>query len=113
MGFIDEKLLIFDGGCGSGFQAMGLEAEDFGGAELQGCNEQLNLSAPEVIGRVLAWADERGVPTFRQDASPVKVRVTKDRLRENGGWIRSQPHARDALRHLLYREEKAGEVSLD
>lgn len=72
----------------------------------------VNLSAPEVIGRIFAWADERGVSVVRQDASPVKTVLTKDRLRELGGWIRSQEHARDALRHLLYREHKLGLLEL-
>ena len=72
----------------------------------------VNLSAPEVIGRIYAWADERGVPVIRQDAAPVKVRVTRDRLRAAGGWLRGQEHARDAVRHLLYREEKAHEIDL-
>lgn len=72
----------------------------------------VNLSPPEVIGRILAWADERGIPVVRQDASPVKVRVTNDRLRAAGGWLRGQDHARDALRHLLYREETLGLIRL-
>ena len=72
----------------------------------------VNLSAPEVIGRIYAWADARGVPVVRQDASPVKTVLTKDRLRELGGWIRSQEHARDALRHLLYREHTLGLLEL-
>ncbi len=72
----------------------------------------VNLSAPEVIGRVYAWADERGVPVVRQDASPVKRRVTADRLRAAGGWKRGEEHARDAARHLLYREEKLGLITL-
>ncbi len=73
----------------------------------------VNLSAPEVIGRVYAWADERGVPVVRQDASPVKVRVTKDRLRTAGGWKRGEEHSRDAIRHLLYAEEKLGLIDLE
>ena len=72
----------------------------------------VNLSAPEVIGRVRAWADERGIVVVLQDASPVKVRVTNDRLRAAGGWLRGQDHARDALRHLLYREEQLGLIRL-
>lgn len=72
----------------------------------------VNLSAPEAIGRIYAWADARGVEVVRQDASPVKTVLTKDRLRELGGWIRSQEHARDALRHLLYREHKLGLIEL-
>jgi len=73
----------------------------------------VNLSAPEVIGRVYAWAETGGVPVVRQDASPVKVRVTSDRLRAAGGWKRAEPHARDALRHLIYREEKLGMIDLE
>lgn len=72
----------------------------------------VNLSAPRVIGRIYAWADERGIAVVEQDASPVKRVLTKDRLRECGGWIRGQEHARDALRHLLYREHKLGILEL-
>lgn len=72
----------------------------------------VNLAAPEVIGRILAWADSRGVPVIRQDASPVKGVITNDRLRTLGGWLRSQGHARDALRHLLYREHRLGLLDL-
>lgn len=72
----------------------------------------VNLSAPEVIGRILAWADERGIPVIRQDASPVKTVITADRLRALGGWKRGEEHSRDAARHLLYREHKLGLVML-
>lgn len=72
----------------------------------------VNLSAPEVIGRIYAWADQRGIPVVRQDASPVKTVLTKDRLRAMGGWKRGEEHARDATRHLLYREHKLGLVDL-
>jgi hypothetical protein len=70
----------------------------------------VNLSAPEAIGRVLAWADERGIPVVRQDASPVKRVITADRLRALGGWKRGEEHSRDATRHLLYREHRLGLV---
>lgn len=72
----------------------------------------VNLSAPETIGRIYAWADATGVPVFRQDASPVKRVVTKDRLRAAGGWKRGEEHARDASRHLLYREDKLGLIDI-
>lgn len=71
----------------------------------------VNLSAPEVIGRVYAWADERGIEVVRQDASPVKRVIDNDTLRELGGWKRGQQHARDAIRHLLYREQKLAKGS--
>lgn len=72
----------------------------------------VNLSAPEVIGRIYAWADATGVPVVRQDASPVKRVVTADRLRAAGGWKRGEEHARDATRHLLYREDALGLLDL-
>ncbi|MDD5306415.1 MAG: homocysteine S-methyltransferase family protein [Deltaproteobacteria bacterium] len=46
----DEKLLILDGACGSNIQAMGLPASVWDGRE--GCNEILNLTAPEAVVRL-------------------------------------------------------------
>jgi hypothetical protein len=66
----------------------------------------VDLSASENIGRVEAWCDNHGIPMVRQEVGAVKRRVTNDRLREVGGWTRGQKHARDATKHLLYREEK-------
>ncbi len=49
----DEKpLIIFDGGTGTSFQNLNLTADDFGGKELEGCNENLVLSSPKVVERV-------------------------------------------------------------
>ncbi len=49
----DEKpLIIFDGGTGTSFQNLNLTADDFGGKELEGCNENLVLSSPEVVENV-------------------------------------------------------------
>ena len=70
----------------------------------------VNLSAPIVIGRILAWAEEHQVPVILQDPSWPKRKVHNDVLRELGGWIRGQEHARDALRHLIYWEGKQDEV---
>jgi hypothetical protein len=72
----------------------------------------VNLSAPRVIGRIYAWAEENEVPIVEQDPSWAKRVITNDRLRALGGWVRGQEHSRDALRHLLYREHKLGEVEL-
>jgi 5-methyltetrahydrofolate--homocysteine methyltransferase len=43
----DRPLLIFDGACGSNLQEMNLPASAWG--QYEGCNEYLNLSAPEAI----------------------------------------------------------------
>ena len=49
----DEKpLIIFDGGTGTSFQNLNLTANDFGGKELEGCNENLVLSSPRVVEKV-------------------------------------------------------------
>jgi len=44
-----ERILIFDGAMGTMIQARDLSAQDFGGRDLEGCNEHLNLTRPEVI----------------------------------------------------------------
>jgi 5-methyltetrahydrofolate--homocysteine methyltransferase len=46
---LTERILVLDGAMGTMIQAANLGADDFGGAALEGCNEQLNLSRPDVI----------------------------------------------------------------
>ncbi len=47
MSFIDHPILIFDGACGTNLQLMDIPVAAWDGCE--GCNEILNLHAPEVI----------------------------------------------------------------
>ena len=47
-----QRLLVLDGAMGTAIQAQNLAAADFGGAELEGCNENLVLSRPDVIRSV-------------------------------------------------------------
>ncbi len=49
---LDSRVLVLDGAMGTALQDMKLEAADFGGPELEGCNENLQLSRPEVVVRV-------------------------------------------------------------
>ena len=44
-----ERVLVFDGAAGTNLQLAGLTLDDFGGPELEGCNEILNLTRPDVI----------------------------------------------------------------
>jgi 5-methyltetrahydrofolate--homocysteine methyltransferase len=44
-----RRVLVLDGAMGTMLQAAGLTAEDFGGAALDGCNEHLNLTRPDVV----------------------------------------------------------------
>ncbi|WP_321371488.1 homocysteine S-methyltransferase family protein [uncultured Desulfuromusa sp.] len=47
MTFSEQPLLIFDGACGTSLQLMNITEADWSGCE--GCNEILNLSAPDHI----------------------------------------------------------------
>jgi 5-methyltetrahydrofolate--homocysteine methyltransferase len=44
-----ERILIMDGAMGTMLQQANLTAADFGGPELEGCNENLVLSRPDVV----------------------------------------------------------------
>jgi 5-methyltetrahydrofolate--homocysteine methyltransferase len=44
-----ERILILDGAMGTMLQQESLTAADFGGPELEGCNENLVLSRPDVV----------------------------------------------------------------
>ncbi|PYM16924.1 MAG: methionine synthase [Candidatus Rokuibacteriota bacterium] len=55
-----ERILVLDGAMGTMLQAAELAAADFGGAALEGCNEHLNLTRPDVIRGVHAAYLEAG-----------------------------------------------------
>ncbi|MDA8296260.1 MAG: methionine synthase [Actinomycetota bacterium] len=44
-----ERVVVFDGATGTNLQLRHLSADDFGGAALEGCNEMLSLTRPDVI----------------------------------------------------------------
>lgn len=47
-----SRILVLDGAMGTMIQAKNLNAGDFGGSELEGCNEYLNLTRPDVIQEI-------------------------------------------------------------
>src|SRR5262252_7062534 len=47
-----NRILVFDGAMGTMIQARDLSAQDFGGPQLEGCNEHLNLARPDVIREI-------------------------------------------------------------
>ncbi len=47
MSFVDERILLFDGACGTNLQEMTIPEAAWQGCE--GCNELLNLTSPETI----------------------------------------------------------------
>ena len=44
-----HKVVLMDGGMGTCLQTQDLTAEDFGGVDLEGCNENLVVTRPELI----------------------------------------------------------------
>src|SRR5699024_2211484 len=46
---MEKKILILDGAMGTMLQQADLTVDDFGGEELDGCNEFLNITRPDVI----------------------------------------------------------------
>jgi 5-methyltetrahydrofolate--homocysteine methyltransferase len=57
---LEERVMVMDGATGTGLQAANLTAEDFGGSELEGCNENLCLTRPDVIEQLHASYLEAG-----------------------------------------------------
>ncbi|MDF2035695.1 methionine synthase [Cytobacillus oceanisediminis] len=49
---LKKKILIMDGAMGTMLQRANLTADDFGGEEYEGCNENLNITAPSVIEHI-------------------------------------------------------------
>jgi 5-methyltetrahydrofolate--homocysteine methyltransferase len=46
---LSRKVIVFDGATGTWLQTQDLTADDFGGPNLEGCNEILNVTRPDVI----------------------------------------------------------------
>nr|MCU0235056.1 homocysteine S-methyltransferase family protein [Thermoanaerobaculales bacterium] len=64
-----ERILVLDGATGTALQAQNLGPDDFGGPELEGCNEVLVRTRPDVIlevhrGYLAAGADIIETDTF-------------------------------------------------
>ncbi|WP_208028934.1 methionine synthase [Rhabdothermincola sediminis] len=58
---VRNRVVIYDGAFGTGVQSRELTAEDFGGSELEGCNEILAITRPDVIAELHAGFLEVGV----------------------------------------------------
>src|SRR6202521_6224527 len=46
---LSQRILVLDGAIGTMLQQRNLTAEDFGGAALEGCNENLVRTRPDVV----------------------------------------------------------------
>ena len=64
---IEERILVLDGAMGTMLQQRNLTAADFGGAEYEGCNENLVLTRPDVIEEVHRAYFEAGADIVETD----------------------------------------------
>ncbi len=73
IGFLDwlhgpgRPVLVFDGATGTSLQEMDLTAEDFGGAALEGCNENLVFTRPDAVQAVHRQFLEAGCDVIETD----------------------------------------------
>jgi 5-methyltetrahydrofolate--homocysteine methyltransferase len=62
-----QPVLVFDGATGTSLQQMQLTAEDFGGAALEGCNENLVFTRPDAVQAVHRQFLEVGCDVIETD----------------------------------------------
>ncbi len=63
----DRPVLVFDGAMGTNLQVQNLTAEDFGGAQYEGCNEYLVHTKPEAVAIVHRGFLEAGADVIETD----------------------------------------------
>nr|WP_154983551.1 methionine synthase [Paenibacillus xylanexedens] len=84
---IKQRILILDGAMGTMIQQVDLTSEDFGGEDLDGCNEMLVLTRPDLIQRIHedyleAGADLIETNTFGATSVVLAEYDIQDRARE-------------------------------
>ncbi|MFV0317013.1 MAG: methionine synthase [Microthrixaceae bacterium] len=84
---VRRKVVVFDGAAGTWLQGHDLTADDFGGAEFEGCNELLSRTRPDLITQMHreyleAGADVVESNTFGSFAVPLGEYGIPDDARE-------------------------------
>jgi 5-methyltetrahydrofolate--homocysteine methyltransferase len=84
---IRERVLVFDGAMGTSIQGYDLTADDFGGQSLEGCNDYLVITRPDVIDAIHASFLEVGcdvveTDTFRSNRLTLGEYGLGERVRE-------------------------------
>ena len=64
-----ERVVIFDGAMGTNLQLLGLGPDDFGGPELEGCNEWLVETRPDLVAQVTARSSRSAATSSRPTPS--------------------------------------------
>jgi 5-methyltetrahydrofolate--homocysteine methyltransferase len=65
---LKERVLVYDGAMGTSVQALQLSADDFGGPDLEGCNDHLVLTRPDAIRGIHASFLEVGCDVIETDS---------------------------------------------
>src|ERR1041384_4855851 len=104
---LDQRILVMDGAMGTMIQQKNLSAEDFGGPALDGCNENLVLTRPDVIKDIhrqyfLAGADivetdtfggtplvlaEYGLANKAREINRVAAKIAREAAAEFNGFV--------------------------
>jgi 5-methyltetrahydrofolate--homocysteine methyltransferase len=90
MGYLDalrDRVLVYDGAFGTYMQTKDLGADDFGGPALEGCNEMLVLTRPDLIAEMHAaflgvGVDVIETATFGAFATPLGEYDISDKAHE-------------------------------
>jgi 5-methyltetrahydrofolate--homocysteine methyltransferase len=82
-----DHVVVFDGAMGTSVQACNLRPIDFGGETLNGCNDHLVLSKPEVVEQIHAsflavGAEAIETDTFRSNRLTMREYGLQDRIIE-------------------------------
>ena len=82
-----DRVLVFDGAMGTSIQRYELTPDDFGGQALEGCNDYLVITRPDVVGEIHASFMEAGcdvleTDTFRSNRLTLREYGLHDRVRE-------------------------------
>src|SRR6185369_10157939 len=65
---MNERILVLDGAMGTAIQALDLNADDFGGPALEGCNENLVLTRPDAVQKVHQGYLDAGADLIETDS---------------------------------------------
>ena len=65
---LSQRILVLDGAMGTMLQQRGLAAADFGGPELEGCNENLVRTRPDVVQDIHRKYLEAGADIIETDS---------------------------------------------
>ncbi|WP_420125069.1 methionine synthase [Longimicrobium sp.] len=84
---LKDRVLVFDGAMGTSIQRYELTPDDFGGQALEGCNDYLVITRPDVIGEIHASFMEAGcdvleTDTFRSNRITLREYGLHERVRE-------------------------------